>query len=345
MPISLNILGQSVHDRSRLVEWFTAARPPWAVVMDELDTAARVRMASPNTRIVFRRYRPDDHKLAEVMTPAQFLLSVADVPRSYWVQVGNEPNGDQRTLVQWTAELIALANTQNRRLAVGNWSVGNPDDRAVEFGEYDAIMRGLAGSQHILGVHEYFSDDPLTEPFHIGRLRSFLRRADKLGIARPQIVVLEHGRDLGGGAGDGWRGQGWSEADYAARLEAAQDVYRADGITACVFSYGAGFGWDSFNVEGATELLARMARMNAQEVDEVVPGYVKLQTVNNANVRLRAAPGLSAQTLAVLSPGVWVKFLPNAPVVKDGYTWLMCAVDKDAQTHMHGWCAAEVLQR
>ena len=353
MSISLNVLAQPAINTAELIAWCAAARPPFVVVMDEIEVGRRVQMASPTTQIVFRRYRPDDAKLHETIKPAEFLASVADVPADWLVQALNEPGGDQVLLTSWCVALIGQADAIGRRLALPNWSVGNPDDERTAAGLYDRLLQALAASgRHYLSTHEYFHDAPLEEPYFIRRYGMFLRRAVELGIARPQVLITEHGRDLGGG-GDGWRAQGWSEADYARRLEEAQQVYQADGVCACVFSFGAGFDqrWQTYNVEGARELLARMAGMNdgnipeEPEGDDMVPGYGRARTKQaGANVNLRGGPGLKHAPVGVVRTGDWVKRLPGSTVAADGYTWAQIALDREAGSHQHGWVATEVIE-
>lgn len=338
--LSLNVLGHTPMDAEGLLAWLRFAPPPYTVVMDDVALAQRV--AETRTTVIFRRYRPDDHELASKLSPTEFLDSVADIPAGWIVQAGNEPGGDQAQLIQWTVALMRLADARGRRLAVGSWSVGNPDDLAVAAGAYDALLRALAGSPHVLSLHEYFHDDPAAEPWHIGRYRAFLRRTDALGIARPEVCITEHGRDLGGGH-DGWRAQGWSEAEYADRLGAAQHIYCADGITACVFCYGRGFNdrWQTFNVDGAGELLAHMAAMNwAQGDDDMAgpPGWVQVKT-GTRGVNVRSGAGLSYAPIAVVRTGDWVK--PSGPTTKaNGYTWQRVTLE-DCRS---GWVALDVIE-
>jgi hypothetical protein len=346
VAISLNVLGLPVPDVPALVAWCVVARPPYALVMDNLDIAGRIRMASPDTQIVCRKYRPDDHKLHETTSPAEFLNSVSDVPQSYIVQAGNEPGGDMRALAAWTAELIAKANVLGRRLAVCSFSVGNPDEDQIAAGWYDPILRGLAGSRHVLSLHEYLHDKPAQEPWFIGRFAHFLQRADQLGISRPVVVITEHGRDLGGGPDDGWRGQGWSEADYARRLDEAQTVYAPDGITACVFSYGAGFDqrWQSFNVEGAPDLLRAMEAMNVGREDDDVglPGWAQAKTKTaGASVNVRNAPAITAPVVSTVKTDDWTKKI-GAPIRNGQYTWQQVILNEPNKC-VHGYVALEVI--
>ena len=348
MSISLNVLAQPGVNVSELLAWAAAAKPPYLLVMDEIEVGRRVEMASPRTQIVFRRYRPDDHKLYETISPAQFLDSIADVPAGWLVQCLNEPNGNQQVMVDWLIAVIAEADKRGRRLALPHWSVGNPDTEGVGNGVYDPLWRAMAASgRHVLGLHEYAHTAPLNEPFHVGRYKTILARFDVLKLKRPTVVITEHGRDLAGGH-DGWRTV-FSEAEYADFLAEAQQVYAADGVCACVFSYGPGFDdrWQSYDVQGCSELLTRMIAMNDQTTEggEMVPGYVKARTKQaNARVNVRVGPGLKHAAVTTVKTGDWVKRLPGSTISADGYTWAAVAVDKDAASHIHGWLALEVIE-
>lgn len=348
MSISLNVLGLPTPDVPALLAWVAKAKPPYLLVMDEVDIGRRVQMASPRTEIVFRRYRPDDHKLYETISPAQFLDSVADVPAGWLAQCLNEPNGNQQVMVDWLIAVIAEADRRGRRLALPNWSVGNPDTEGVGNGVYDPLWHAMAASgRHVLGLHEYAHTAPLNEPFHVGRYKTILARFDVLKLKRPKVVITEHGRDTAGGH-DGWRAV-FSEAQYADFLAEAQQVYAADGICACVFSYGSGYDgrWRTYDVQGANTLLDRMAAMNDQtgEVDDMVPGYVKAKTRQaGVNVNVRVGPGLKYAPVTTVKTGDFVKRLPGSTISADGYTWAQIALDKDAASHIHGWVAEQVIE-
>jgi hypothetical protein len=339
--ISVNVLAQPQPDIPALLGWVQTAKPPYAVVMDGPDIANRIRMVSPTTEIIFRRYRPDDAQLHERMSASAFLDSVADLPGAWIAQALNEPGGDQAQLAQWCAALVRLADVRERRLALPNWSVGNPDTEAVADGLYDPLWRAMAASgRHVLGLHEYALMAPLAEPFHVGRYKSILRRFDALGLKRPAVVMTEHGRDLAGGR-DGWRTV-FNEQEYAAFLETAQAVYRPDGVTACVFGYGAGFDgrWSSYDVQGAPDLLARMAAMNAAEDEDMAgpPGWKTAKT-GPKGVNMRGAPKLSAPVLRTVKTGDWLRPY-GTPVTADANRWQR-VTDENCQT---GWVSLNVLE-
>jgi hypothetical protein len=340
--ISLNVLGLPQPNIGGLLDWIAVARPSYVVVMDSPDIATRIVMVSPKTTIIHRRYRPDDAELAQRISPEAFLDSVADLPREWFAQCLNEPGGDQAQLTQWCADVIREADARGRRLALPNWSVGNPDTEAVANGLYDPLWHAMAASgKHVLGLHEYALNSPLHEPFHIGRYKAILQRFDALKLARPVVVMTEHGRDLAGGR-DGWRTI-FNEQEYAAFLEAAQTVYAPNGITACVFSWGGGFEsrWGTYDVSGAPDLLARMAAMNVQE-DEYVgpPGWKQAKTkAAGVKVNMRSAPSLTAPVVRTVQTGDWLK-PTGAPVNANNHSWQRVN-DENCLT---GWVSLNVLE-
>jgi hypothetical protein len=339
VSISLNVLGMPQPDVPALIQWLTTARPGYAVVMDSTDIATRVAMTG--TAVIFRRYRPDDAKLHETTSPSAWLDSISDLPADWIAQALNEPGGDQAQLANWCAALIRLADQRGRRLALPNWSVGNPDDEAVAGGLYDPLWRAMAASgRHVLGLHEYALVDPASEPWHVGRFKHILRRFDALGLKRPAVVMTEHGRDLAGGR-DGWRTV-FNEQQYAAFLETAQEIYAPDGVTACVFCYGAGFDgrWATYDVQGAPDLLARMAAMNAAGEEDMArpPGWKTAKT-GPKGVNLRAEPKLTAPILRSVKTGDWLRPY-GTPVNADGQRWQRVT----DEACLSGWVSLNVLE-
>jgi hypothetical protein len=337
--IGLNVLGMPQPDIPALIDWLVTAKPRYTVVMDSADIATRAAMTG--TTIIFRRYRADDAKLHETMTPVAFLKSISDLPRNWIAQCLNEPGGDQAQLAAWCAGAVRAADQRERRLAIPNFSTGNPDPEAVAGGLYDPLWRAMAASgRHVLGLHEYALVDPASEPWHVGRYHAILRRFDALGLKRPAVVMTEHGRDLAGGR-DGWRTV-FNEQQYADFLETAQEIYRPDGITACVFSWGGGFDgrWSSYDVQNAPDLLARMAAMNEAEAEVVPWGLKQVQTKSaDAKVNMRAEPKLSAPVIRTVITGDYLRPY-GTPVSADNHRWQRVN-DEFCKT---GWVSLNVLE-
>lgn len=334
MGISLNVLGLPAVDEATLIAWVKKARPAHVLVMDNVELG--MRLASTGTTIVFRRFHPSDSSFHEWLSPQQWLSSVDDLPRGWIIQALNEPGGDQRQLSDWCSELMVSAHQVGRRVAVPNWSVGNPNEQFVDSGVYDRMLRTLVTyPEHLLAVHEYFITSPLAEPWHIGRYRRLHARAQRIGLRPPVTIVTEHGRDVSGGH-DGWRTV-FSEREYAKKLEEAQSIYRANGVDALVFCYGDGFDqrWRTYNVEGATVLLEEMANMAYYGP----PGWSQAVPTPPATVvNVRSAPNITAPVVSQLKKGSWAQ-LGSTVIKATGYTWRQLKTEKCVE----GWVATEVI--
>lgn len=262
----LNILAQFVNNRAALLDWIDSAQPNVVVVMDDLSMAQAIRLVSPATAVIHRSWHPEDAELHLKWTPQQFAAAyLNNVPSGIVVQVLNEPNGyDQLPkLATWCAAVMALAAQRNARVAIVNFGVGHPTET---FGtQLDDLWRAFQQyPQHILGLHEYFQSDPTAEPYRTGRFKGILARFAQLGIAAPQIVITEAGRDVGGGINDGWRAV-FDEATYATKLIQQASVYKDTSVIGmCVFCYGVGAGghWRSFDIENALTVLREMKEYN-----------------------------------------------------------------------------------
>lgn len=298
--IGVNILGDFVADRDRLYRWLDAARPAAVVVMDNFDIAMEITRRLPTCDVIFRAYDPHDHEAHHRLTPSAWLaLHTRYAQNGIIVQALNEPlgYGDVAVLVTWLVELMRLATEQRVRLCLPNFAVEHPDRELLHSGAFDPLLRALAGSRHVLGLHEYFVDAPDEDVKRVGRHRAWIERAIKIGAPLPRIVITEYGRDVAGGERDGWRDTGWSEAEYADRLIAGDDQWYAPfGFAACVFCYGHGGGrrWASFDVEGADDLLGRIAAYNTRAADQVEEAQPGIVSMTGPYVNLRAAPSTSS---------------------------------------------------
>lgn len=318
--ISLNILAQFVKDRERLYHWLTRLKPPTVVVMDSIDMARRIRTLLPGCTIIYRAYNPNDHRWHETLTPAAWLDTHAPLAADGIVlQAFNEP-GFSAPLAAWCVELMRLAAERGIRLCLPNFAVGNPPEEVIMSGAADDLLRTFARyPQHILGLHEYWTNHPVTDQPHLtGRFRAWLARAEQIGAAAPRIVITEHGRDRAGGRHDGWRDIGLSEDAYADMLiRAQQDIYALHRIPTCVFCYGASEDWRSFDVEGAERLLQRIEEYNTTMVQdnefealgEPRRGILTMTRANYVNVRQQPSTGSSV--VAALRIGATVMYRPE----------------------------------
>lgn len=309
-PFGLNVLAQPGIDRAALLKYVDRAKPGMMVVMDDTALAQDIRARNPRGLTVHRSYAPHDDRWHEVVTPKEFLDAHKPTAANGVVcAVYNEPSGAGLFAASTWIEQLILSCPPDMTLATPNMAVGNPSEDEILAGKYDRILRAICGSRHYLALHEYFNTDPLAEtPYYCGRFTFWLRRARQLGLPAPKIIITEHGRDVGGGDKDGWRDTGWSEDAYFARLVQSRELYKPHAIPVAVYCYGAGFSqrWQSFNVEGATTLLDKMASYEETVMPDTPTPPEGIRAVVNVRdgIRLRQAPG-----------GVTIRSLPKGEVV------------------------------
>jgi hypothetical protein len=285
--------------------------------------------------VVHRAYRPDDHELDLRTRPREFVNTLRPYTNVAH-QVLNEPDGHNPErvpgLVAWLSEVMQVAATRGIRLCVGNFGVNQPDVALINSGMFDLLLVELARhrGQHVLGLHEYFQDQPQREPNRIGRLEAWNARAVRIGLSPPQIVLTEVGRDIAGGY-DGWRAAGWTEADYAARLILAASVWRRSPnvIGSCIFAHGPGFNqrWQTYSVQGALALRQILASDNLRDYPSAGPSWdfgrpvAAIIRTPETGARFRALPSLNGTILDVLRTGDRVTVYPNISPPITGYTW------------------------
>lgn len=358
----LNILAQFVSDRQRLLNHLEQSKPRSVVVMDDLGFAIAIRKATPQTTVIYRSYHPHDHEWHTHLSPADWLTQHASLAQEGLVlQVLNEPQGygDLQPLVRWCVEIMERAAQQNIRLCLPNFAVGHPKE---DFGsELDDLLQGFQrfrlpdGQNHILGVHEYAQQSTRDErPYRIGRFSTILLRADALGLRRPQVIVTEHGRDVGGGENDGWRGLGLSEDSYFQFIVDCADIYNEYDVSSCIFCYGGGGGgrWRSFDVEHAGTLLDKLASFNKTIQPKVTPpmtnnsvvpkpqnaGAAVRALVKSIYVNIRTGPGINYFSPGQIRTDDEIRLFPDTERTGDDYHWVY--VEKG---DLKGWAAREVL--
>lgn len=326
-PFGLNILGQYLRDRNALETWLRQAQPAACVVMDNPNLADTLRVLSPSTLVIHRSYHPHDSDWQDFMTPQEW-LSAYRVNPDVLLQVSNEPNPTGLALVKyidWLISLMRIATAQGYRLVVGNFAVGTPNEKDIQAGQYDRLLRALAESNHILGLHEYFNQAPIPDaPYLCGRFKYWLSRAELLGISRPKIVITEHGHDLGNG---GFLTGVPSVAMFIQYLKDARTLYQPYGIPTCTFCYGFGAGnqWATWDVESTLEVLNFMRDYQEQSSMPPITSSIVGQDVVrviNSGVRLRDQPSLKGTVLRVLSLNESVTLYKTALIyTSDGYVW------------------------
>lgn len=355
-PIGINILAQYVKNTTALMGFLKASNPAVIIVMDGNSLAQTIRRELPEITVIHRAYNPNDAKWHEVISPQEWLrLHKPFAANGVVVQCFNEPApGDLNAFLTWLEQLVALC-PNDVALAFPAFAVGNPNEQDILNGKHDRLLKLVCGTRHILMLHEYFKDKPINEaPYLCGRYSFWLDRADSLQLPHPKLVMGEHGRDIGGGKNDGWKGAGWSEAEYFSRIVEAQQYgsYSLYDIPVCLYCWGTGANndWLSFDIQDATGLQGSIIQYGkdhpmtqpTQPPAEYPPGTLPINAVVNLRkgVNLRTSPDAS-------SPANIITLLPfdepvtvfEQPSVEGGdYTFIRCVTSQ----HESGWAAQKV---
>lgn len=140
-----------------------------------------------------------------------------------------------------------LAHHEGVRVAVGCFSVGNPEPD--ELAAYFAPALEVAD---YLAVHEYWTPDHFNAPWWVGRWRLLLD-ALPASLRRP-VIISECGIDGGLEGRDasraGWRAYGMPPDAYVADLQEYMDHLDGDVVGVAVFNCGdyAGGRWGAFEI-------------------------------------------------------------------------------------------------
>lgn len=312
------------------------------VVIDEAKAVPAFQALG--AQVIYRASK-DDHA-HEKFDAAQFVEELhAAAPAGALLHLGNEPGRNNLAqLNRWTLAALQACDRVGRKGVCFNFETGNPEPE--QWAELADAMRYAYANGHVCGLHEYFDGHVArSAPWHVGRFQNVYRA---FGQQAPRIMITELGCAVRYNPYDGWQTY-HTQGSYADELEIAhRDYYAPFGIDALVYLLGY---WDrsaTFDARGQAEIFRRMAAMNTAAPGEIEggedmapPGWKQIRTKGDVALRVRAAPGLSTQTLTTVKTGDWVLRLPGSTVQKDGYTWAPYAVQKDAQTHLHGVIALE----
>lgn len=273
--IGVNILGGGAYDEPRLMAWLDRLLPPAVVVMNNGALCGRIATRYPEM-IVVHRHWPDDSACSTVTPQERWRVLTAYSPSlsNVYLYSQNEPESSARCAA-WECALMDIAAVQGRRLVVGNFGMGGPQD-AEWRGPLRPLLERLAGSMHLLGLHEYFDYhnwraagyDPLAgDNWLIGRFGRMFAACGEMGIFRPRVLITEHGSDSLFDAYHGWRAG--AELEYDTQLiEMDAQVYgpTPEIVGTCVFCWDeTGGKWETFNIKDAPELRDALARYAEQE--------------------------------------------------------------------------------
>lgn len=297
------------------------ARPEVNVCIDEAKSAAA--QLAQGTQVIFR-WSDDDHA-HERHKPKEFVQRLhAMAPPGCVLQLGNEPGTASIELLDsWTVSALDECERLGRKAALYGWATGEPEPE-----HWPRLRRSMQRAKqggHWVNIHQYFDAFVARSlRWHIGREVDVYAA---YGDATPQIVIGELGCAVNYDPFAGWQSYLTAE-QYAAELVEAQKVYAPRGIPACVFLWGP---WDkttTFDIRGEAVVQDAIIRLNAAvnaaegEDDMAGPaGWAQITTNSvGVSVNVRQAPSLTAQPIASVKTGAWVK-PQGQPVNANGHAW------------------------
>ena len=237
-----------------LLELLATWRPPLVVTLVPGPAWAWLKAASPRTLIVYRHIEGEHPGLTPAQRINEAITAAAGMPLDY-LQLTNEPHIPDRealaTLAAWEAEAIRYAAGKGIKLAIGNFSVGNPSDLSWWEAYHPALEAGRAHGA-ALNLHEYNfpslqSDDALWYNLRHRQVYALLPEHLRL-----PLIIGECGLDAGtrgGGAYGSWTGH-VDPDQYASQLEQWDLQLQADPYVfgAAIFMAGQPDKWWAFNV-------------------------------------------------------------------------------------------------
>lgn len=331
--LTIDLLANSANKQA-LYDLARQARFRSFCAVDELDAALQLKTiieencqdTTQEPVPVFRKYNPNDHQYHKTMTSKQFVdghMSLSEL--GFYVQCLNEPHGweDLRPLAVWGAEVMELGAAHAVPYVLYNFGLDHPQIERIYAGEFDDALYAFDQyPQHYLGMRGYFRWNPLDEKDRVLRYKVIHERCRQLGLKPPKVILTEGGRDFAGGHDDGWQSVFTAE-QYAVHLLNLAALLVQDNVDVCLFGYGPGWGWDSFNIEHYHQILNLMIEVNQLEWEQLMARnwttmIAKKRTpTSGAFVNVRAQPSGTGSLLGEIKEDDIVQIDGN--VASNGY--------------------------
>lgn len=347
-----NILPRHQLDRARVEQQFEAHRAPpgICVVSHEPQVIERLRVKSTGTLFIYRDSPPGhgtDDNVYEKMGAREYVRYLhAKAPPGAALYLGNEPN-DYARIVAWTLEALDECDLLGRRAVVLNLYPGHPA-RGDWLRVFAAVLLRIAGTWHVLGLHEYFPRGSLAVPHLVGRCEWVDEARRALGLARVLIAITELGM-LDGPASNldphkGYQRAGATDAEYATFLRDAYAIYAALGYVIGTALYCMGKWGDGIDVAHANDLLADLATVtlpaaaaqpsppaplpsgegskpDVTALEPIVKGAGVAYTLGEGATWLRPQPGSKDESLKLLKVGATLTLYAETKVRHAGIDW------------------------
>jgi len=225
MPSATYNRGYTGTEKARLELFFERSNPSPLLFLQDFDWARRTKKKFPDRLIFFREGSAKENNpdlYGDAYSIYNRLIKFTD----YGVipQVYNEPPGYNRdSLIKQAVTQIDLANRfskANVKSLMGNWSVGNPDDK--EYKILSLLLEAISNHNQILGLHEYGTyrgmeyqgGDHKSDvyPYRVGRFTWIIRFCVDNHIKIPNMFISESGIDSSQYAGDDGTKRGYKDS-------------------------------------------------------------------------------------------------------------------------------------
>lgn len=257
----MSLAGPHYH-RSGLAPW-----PGHRAIAKQLD-GVDVLLGTDADVLVLRAYPLDAAPTPDAAAQALIDAGLLQLPEDRGIaQIGTEATCERGT--GWFISTIRAlrAHGWGGRIAVGGWSVGNPQATAIpgcsiHFADAVALatLQGYGGDL-VLAFDEYVSildTDPRWDQWvqWTGSLHDQVATClAHHGLAIP-MVTLESGADscqpdIRTPATGDWQSRGWADRDYLATMQALdeRDQRSANYLGRCYYTVGASNEWARFNID------------------------------------------------------------------------------------------------
>lgn len=231
--VGCNILPRNEVDWIALEAHYARHRPALSVVFLEPPAIERLRQHSPDTLYIYRDAIPGDPRgndddAQDRMDAIAFVdMLHAKAPPGAALYLGNEPTGNWGKVAAWTVEALNRCDQLGRIGVALNLSYGNPKPEDWK-GALKPVLDRLAGTRHILGLHEYWAPGNLGDGYWTNRWNDHIPDAVQVGlteIGALKQVTVDGVEQLD--ARTGWTLlPGYSAAQYGSEIRQVIDKAR-----------------------------------------------------------------------------------------------------------------------
>ena len=275
-------LGPHINDFGRLdVNALMRMAPP---ILKSLQAHPHIREYKDQVAglVIARSYVPEIDRAIANGDPSTLAAQMRDRLLSEWAQLlgvvdyfelVNETaqTGDKlKRLTDFTCEALRLMHAEGHKVAVGSFSVGNPNLIGDWYIFEPAVRAADAVALHEYGAPNVWSQPGVADPPNAGdplasdlgwwtlryrRVRDQLNEIYHSDIFRmPPFIITELGVDVGelGQGRGGWRKAGLTPAEYVHQLAwyNAEMSYDDYVLGATVFCYGGTPDWEGYDLVG-----------------------------------------------------------------------------------------------